>query len=397
MKHVFWLIFWGACSRSGAGVGVTDTDGPTDTDETTTSPTTSPALGIPDGLLAYFDAETCPEGWSEFTPARGRALVAVLQPDEIGVTVATPLDTEVPLPHGHSLSVTFDIPGAGIAGSTSCCNTEPGASGAFTVEGDLESADSDVPTIALRVCRRDRTEGPPEAGLSLPTGASAFVDATSCPEGMSPALDAEGRFVLGQGASGVVGQQVGDPLASGEVRVHEHTATLSVEIPERSLALAGGGNDDHASKGTFEAVGTSGIGNLALPYLQTLFCEVDSAATSQGGDDEQLPSGAILFANTPECPEVWVDEESTVGRFVLGQPSGVFVGSTHGTALEVGEDRTHDHAHALALDLPSLNIAGISGCCNGSAGQNGTYALSGEIDPASRGLPYIALRACTRP
>ena len=324
-------------------------------------------------------------------------MVAVQLPGEIGITVAEPLDTEVPLPHEHTFSATFEISGAGMAGSTSCCNNDPGASGPITVNGDLETVDSDVPTLSLRVCRRDRSEGPPEAGLSLPTGASAFVDATSCPDGMSPALDAEGRFVIGQGSGGTVGQQVGIALASGEVRVHEHQATLSVDIPERSLALAGGGNNDHAAKGLYDAQGTSGIGNIALPYRQTLFCEVDQAAPSLGGEDESLPSGAILFANTSECPEVWVDDDNTVGRFTLGQQSGVFVGSKHGDPLMVGEDRTHTHGHTLSLTLPSLNIAGISGCCNGSAGQNGTYTVTGEIESASRGLPYIALKSCMRP
>lgn len=400
MKHVLVFVLAAGCSSSGAGLDKYDSDLPVDgdTDDTDIEIVLPPGdLGLPDGLLAYFDSADCPEGWSEFMDSRGRALVAVNQPDDIGVTVADPLDTEIPPTHEHTIKATFDVGGAGIGGSTGCCNNAPGASGEFLAEGNLEALDSDVPTVTMRVCRRDRPEGPPAAGLSLPTGASAFVDAEVCPDGMTPALEAEGRFVIGQGEGGTVGEIVGTALESGEIRVHEHTASLSFTIPQRSLSLAGGGNMDHAAKGMHETEATSGIGNIALPYLQTLFCEVDVAATSEGGLDERLPSGAIIYANTPDCPEVWVEDDFTVGRFTLGQQNGVFVGSTHEVALEVGEDRLHTHTHSLEVRIPSRNIAGISGCCFSGAGRNGTFAVNGEVDPASRGLPYIALKACRRP
>ena len=54
MKHVLLLVFFAACSRSGAGLGTIDTDGgdDSDTDNPTTDPTgTLPPLGLPYRVL----------------------------------------------------------------------------------------------------------------------------------------------------------------------------------------------------------------------------------------------------------------------------------------------------------------------------------------------------------
>ena len=238
----------------------------------TVTPTVPPlALGLPEGMLAYFDDEGCPLGWSEWSPGVGRALVSVTLPDEVGVEVGTALDSAAPRSHSHDIAATFDIPGAGISGLSSCCNSSPGRSGQRESSGPTESTDSTIPTLALQICRLDQGTDD-ELGNSLPAGTVAFFDRDACPDGMARPANSTGRMVLSTDTAASLGQTLGTELAPQEMRTHTHGATLTVTVPENSLAASSGGNNDPIARGDHQTDTTTDPAEWGLPYAQALLC-----------------------------------------------------------------------------------------------------------------------------
>ena len=96
----------------------------------------------------------------------------------------------------------------------------------------------------------------------------------SCPAGWKAATYASGRLVVAVTNGAVVAKTVGEPLKDKEDRVHTHTYTTTVNIPEKSIS--GGSsccNDQGAKKGDYTVSGTSASGTSKLPFVQLVVCE----------------------------------------------------------------------------------------------------------------------------
>ncbi len=352
---------------------------------------------VPPGTLAYDASPTgCPAGWTEWLDARGRAFVAVRNGADAGVTTGEALTTIEPHPHAHGVSADFALDSAGLGVLSGCCNDTPGHSGSQTVTGDLDEGGSDLPTIGLRVCRRDGDVDPPSSGSPFEPGTAAFFDRAACPPGWSALDEAEGRFVVATSGVGPALQVVGVPLASGEDRTHVHHATLSVTLPDRSLAAAGGSNGEPAQSGDYVTETETDAATSGMPYVQALLCRADAPSQPTGDRDEVVPAGLVIWSTESECASGWVDQARMSGRFVIGLPTGVAAWAVYGEALAAGEDREHAHTGMLSLRVPFASVAILSGCCLSGIAAHGFVDVAVDVDPAPVGLPTIALRACEK-
>jgi len=63
--------------------------------------TSSAAASAPAGAVVHFDLPSCPDGWSEYTAARGRVLLGLPAGGNLGGTVGTPLANLASPQHKH--------------------------------------------------------------------------------------------------------------------------------------------------------------------------------------------------------------------------------------------------------------------------------------------------------
>ena len=376
-----------------------DGDGDTDATSSDTDPGggEGDALAVPPGTLAFDASPTgCPAGWSEWLDAQGRAIVAVRDAADAGVTTGDALSTLEPHPHTHTLSADITIDGAGLGVLSGCCNDTPGHSGAHTATGALDEGGAGLPTIGMRVCRRDGDVDPPSSGSPFALGAAAFFDRAACPAGWSALDEAAGRFVVATTGAAPALQTVGVSLANGEDRIHVHHATLAVTLPARSLAAAGGSNSDPGQAGDYVVDADTDPATSGLPYVQALLCRAEAPLPPPDPRDEVVPAGLVTWSTESTCADGWVEPTRLAGRFVVGLPTGVGAGAVHGEALEAGEDREHGHTGALTLRVPFASVAILSGCCLDGIAPHGLFDVAVEVEPAPVGLPTIALRACEK-
>ncbi|TNE84838.1 MAG: hypothetical protein EP330_27940 [Deltaproteobacteria bacterium] len=227
---------------------------------------------IAPGMLAFYESEGCPDGWSPYDPASGRALVAAHDGSGVGTTVGAPLDDHVPDEHTHTVTGSATVGSTGLAGVQGCCTSTPGAHGSYAVSGDGDARDNRMPTLALQVCARDGdTSWSPGADDPFPSGTAAFFVRPACPEGWAPIEAAKGRLVAGLTMFGDPLQTVGAPLADGEDRKHGHAVSGSVEVPVASIAGSSGGTV-YAAAGSHPMSGTTDEASSGLPFVQALFC-----------------------------------------------------------------------------------------------------------------------------
>lgn len=352
---------------------------------------------IPPGMLLYTASEQgCPQGWTPWTDATGRAIVAAGDGSEVGVTVGEALDELAPRGHVHQVTVTLPVPSAGVASLSGCCNNDAGHSGDRDVVGALDEGGADLPTIGLRVCRRDGQVDYPASGTPFPAETTAFFDLPACPTGWTRVDEAVGRFVVGTPAGSPARVKVGDALASGEDRQHVHDVSISLTVPDLSLSAAGGSNTDPGASGDVFGEGVTDPASSGMAYVQALLCSLDAASPPTGADDDVVAPGLITWSTADTCADGWSESVRLQGRFPIGLPPGVVVGSVYGDPLGEAEDRVHGHTAALSLRLPNAALSILSGCCLSGIAQRGLFDVDTVVAPASTGLPTYALRPCAR-
>jgi hypothetical protein len=341
--------------------------------------------------------DACPAGWHVFEPARGRLLKATSAFDEVGVTVGAALSESAPPTHAHTFSTQISIGATGIAGATGCCTGGPGAAGAYPLTGATAAATDGMPVVFEVLCEVDAPAAAVD-GHPYPAGAITFFNRETCPPGFDNVPEADGRFLVGTPLGGNPGVVVGSALSSGASVVHAHALGASIDVAQKSLAAAGGGNKELAAKGLHSFSVLSAQTDASWPYIQLLLCRAQSAAAPPPAalvDDSALASGALGWFETPDCPAGWSPTPDHPGRLSAGLAAGAAPASV-GAPLAPGESRTHSHAFSGSFTLPERQVALLAGCCNNSPGGKGTYSYSGTTDAAASGLPYLTLTACAR-
>jgi len=99
--------------------------------------------GTPSGAVGFFNLPACPDGWTEFAPAQGRAVVAIGSLGTLGAQVGTALadqenrfHTHVTPTHMHSYSASFTTQQAALAPSELGAAGAAGYTGGYFGEND---------------------------------------------------------------------------------------------------------------------------------------------------------------------------------------------------------------------------------------------------------------------
>lgn len=123
---------------------------------------------VPSGMVAFFNAGSCPNGWAEYTTARGRYIVGLPSGGTLGGTQGTALTDQQnratgthnhpisPNPHSHTnaTGIQTNKPNACDAGSgNSAASTTGGTS--LTIQDGGSIAGTNAPYIQLITCRKN--------------------------------------------------------------------------------------------------------------------------------------------------------------------------------------------------------------------------------------------------
>ncbi|MCO4746243.1 MAG: hypothetical protein KC912_15705 [Proteobacteria bacterium] len=267
--RLFFLLFLAGCSPS-----LPDFT-PTDDDDVETG-LFFDGMRIAPGMLSFFEDDVCPDGWSEWEAGAGRALVGANEGDKVGTTTGTALEDHVPAAHSHAVTGDVAVGSAGVAGIQGCCNTSPGSEGTYAVANGVgDERDTRLPTIAMRVCKKDgSTNRSPETDI-YPSGTVAYFDRPACPTAWSQLLEGKGRLVVGLTMFGDPLQTVGTPLADGEDRTHSHAVTGSATVSSNPISGASGGSMYAASGAHSMSGGVTDEGTSGLPTVAALLCAKD--------------------------------------------------------------------------------------------------------------------------
>lgn len=122
------------------------------------------------------------------------------------------------------------------------------------------------------VLRAGRARGGPQADDGVPSGTVAFFSTGVCPSGWTPAIDVQGRLVVGAPGDGTVGVKVGDPLGDQEDRAHQHAYTGSVQPAFKSVSAADGSNQSGAQAQDYTVTGSTETQVSGLPFVQVQAC-----------------------------------------------------------------------------------------------------------------------------
>jgi hypothetical protein len=221
--------------------------------------------------VAFFNTQSCPNGWTPFTFGDGYFVVPTMQSGGIGSTVGTALTSQQNPQHTHKISSSISLGNAKYVGIAGCCNDDVTSDGTKSFSGTSGAGSSNIPYVQYLVCMKETmpTSDP------LPSGVVSFFGALFCPTGWTQTLTTAGRFLVGLPQGGAPGSAFGgDPLLPMEDRTHTHSFNGSVSTSSAGVGLASGCcAEGYGLNGSYKYSGTSGASSSGLPYVQLLQCQ----------------------------------------------------------------------------------------------------------------------------
>jgi len=347
------------------------------------------AFGIPAGFTTFFDAKSCPPGWSELSSAKGRLLVSVTDSTQAGITVNPPLVDQEDRKHTHKYLTSVQVPSKAVA-AIDCCNNQAACNGIYGLPGESNEGTSGLPFIQLPLCtHKDEDDSP------VPFGAVAYFEPNtkSCPTNWIPYAQSEGRVIIAGFDKGTIASET-KPLDSGEDRRHSHSFSTTVRLNDVSFeGVAGCCNDSPAEANLYTIAGNFDEASSGLPYIQLLTCmNMDTTF------DSDLPPATLLF-NEIGCVAGWNISLLASGRFVVANPNGGVAGAEFGaSSLKPGQTSNPAHPHQFAgtLQTHSCGVGLASGCCASGYAADGSYPYSGTSADAAINLPYLSVPLCLK-
>jgi hypothetical protein len=135
----------------------------------------------------------------------------------------------------------------------------------------------------------------------------------------------------------------------------------------------------------------------ALVIAIVILGSTGSAPPAEPHGTGGAPRHMVAFVVGDECPTGWQTDALDAGRVMIGTADVAAVGRTVGTPLAAAEDRTHGHGVAGAtMALPYKSISAGDGSNNQGAAA-GDQPVTGSVDAATSGLPFVQLTACVSP
>jgi hypothetical protein len=232
------------------------------------------------------------------------------------------------------------------------------------------------------------------SGDAFPAGAVAFFNRLSCPPDWSAFDDAAGRMIIAANAGLPRGTSIGEPLSSGEDRVHQHELSAPVVVAsEQGLGLEPGPNGLFTSGGMYTFGATSEPAPADVPYRQLLVCK---KIMGPKADVLPLPAKLHSYFDLDACPSGWKTATATAGRIVIGLPAEAPADTPlGGEPMTSPEPRTHTHAFSSTL-IPTPIGKPLSPSCCSTVGKIGEVPFTGESDPAAVDIPLITLLHCEK-
>jgi hypothetical protein len=229
---------------------------------------------------------------------------------------------------------------------------------------------------------------------AFPPGAVSFFRKVACPTDWEFFPAAHGRAIIAASEGLPRGSLIGEPLAQGENREHEHAVSAMVDVPVTEIAgIEGGGNDGMTPAGMYAFSSVSSRTAADVPYTRLLTCKKREPPAPNA---LPLPEKLHTYFDLDTCPSGWKPAVATQGRLVVGLPPKAPADLPFGgKSMTSPELPTHLHSFESTFSTMSHGVALASGCC-GKFGQNGMFTVAGETMPASVDMPMIALLHCEK-
>ena len=114
------------------------------------------ARPLPSGMLMFFDANGCPEGWKQATATQGRLLVGLPAGAPADVSFGgEPLSIGEPRKHAHSSEISVTTSPHGIALASGCCGDGYAKDGTYTSLVDTSESEAALPMLQLLQCQKE--------------------------------------------------------------------------------------------------------------------------------------------------------------------------------------------------------------------------------------------------
>jgi hypothetical protein len=197
----------------------------------------------PHGMVAFFNAETCPESWggtgAVLTQADGRFLLPAFPDSDLDSSSSISWHPDGPAGHTHQLwselipqsvdSSRLELARADVAGGG-----VPGVTGTSAVAGPV------LPFVSLLVCEKTTGVGNNEG---VPLGTVTFFGSKDCPDDWGGTIGAPGRFIIGIGGEATAGLTLGgeprQPSAGEPISIqHDHYFSGKIQLGAGAPASA---------------------------------------------------------------------------------------------------------------------------------------------------------------
>jgi hypothetical protein len=366
------------------------------------------------GMVSFIDNPQgkCPKGWTEVSASKGRLIRGTINGSEVGKTQGTPMKDQTSPTHHHDFKIGVKLKFEPVVAISGCCNRSiTGSNTEYKASDTTKESDWNLPYMQLLVC--EQHSGIP-AEKVMPNEMVAFFNDQKCPEQWEPYKKLNHRFAVPLPADAKEGDfnALVDPGLGGDLN-HVHPIkvvddksvvqgnTVRISIPSQSLVLikpigAFLRNSNYGNSTVPDSDYKSGQGNTIVPYINFLACR----KTAGRNRTSQLPESMLGFITAEHCPNKWAQKSESMGRFLVGLPSGQYAysGVTFGSGpLKSKEIRQHSHDLETKIKLPVVSITGANGCCAHYYARAGEYSMRGKTALSPSTLPYVQMRHCVIP
>jgi len=379
------------------------------------------SAGVP-RMVAFFPVETevCPQGWSEYQPAKGYLIRGSDDNSRIGQQLGDPIpDATTPI-HHHKVEAVYKF-------NMQSHPTWDGGkkritSNSSTVLFMSDPSDGGMSYVQYLMCQENTpTANEPSLSIFLPKNSVQWFTGDRCPAGwqVEPNLIADGgrtilplpRDATASAAGAVVN---GKTLHGHNINLdpgHEYFAGMTVKATDDKGGWHPGITNSISTPNvrSMSVSGTSGERQgsgvqqpqVLIPFTYLRPC----VKTGKTVNIAELPAGMGTFTKAFACPTGLNSVVSASGRFPLGLPqrqpgkpvpvSGTTFGSPPLTSEQLPSHQ-HHLSSQMVFSTISLRFEGIA--TEAIRGlEPGTSMFEGDSDFSPMVFPYVQLKFCRVP
>ncbi|HEY0232143.1 MAG TPA: hypothetical protein VGC55_12895 [Dokdonella sp.] len=119
------------------------------------------ADGTPAGMVTFFNATRCPDGWTAVAAGQGRLLMVTTDAKLVGKAVGTALADHEDREHSHAYSFEVKLDSKHVSALDWAGNHGAARSKSYTVSGQSSGSTSNLPFDQLPLCTKTPAAGAP--------------------------------------------------------------------------------------------------------------------------------------------------------------------------------------------------------------------------------------------